>query len=159
MDGMKTNKIIVTRQADITAKHENHTEYEYYKHLVLPKKGNQCTVAVMEIPPGKAAYPYHYHVGITEVFYIISGEGKLETPEGEKKIAMGDVIVFPPGESGGHKIWNTSESATLRYIDVDTTTMSDVIFYPESEKVGMVLNGTPHSYYKEEDKTGYYDGE
>ena len=156
---MDTTKIIITRQTDIDAKHESHYEYEYYKHLVLPKIGNQCTVAIMEIPPGKSAFPYHYHVGITEVFYIVSGEGKLETPEGEKEISVGDVIVFPPGEDGCHKIWNSSETETLRYLDFDTTTMSDVMFYPQSDKIGMVLNGTPHSYYKASDKVDYYDGE
>ena len=156
---MDTNKTIVTRQADIAAKHEKHAEYEYYKHLVLPKAGNQCTIAIMEIPPGKAAFPCHYHIGITEVFYIISGEGNLETPEGEKKIASGDVIVFPPGEGGCHKIWNCSATESLRYIDFDTTTMSDVIFYPQSDKIGMVLNGTPHSFFKGTDAVDYYDGE
>ena len=156
---MDTNEIIITSQSDIKAKHECHDEYEYFKHIVLPKPGNQCTVAIMEIPPGKAAYPYHYHVGITEIFYIISGEGKLETPEGEKNIAAGDVVVFPPGKNGCHKIWNSSEKDALRYIDFDTTAMSDVVFYPQSDKIGMILNGIPSSYFKKADKVDYYDGE
>jgi uncharacterized cupin superfamily protein len=156
---MDAKKIIITRQANITARYETHAEYEYYKHTVLPKDGNQCTVTIMEIPPGKAAFPYHYHVGITEVFYIISGEGRLETPEGEKKIIAGDIIVFPCGEEGCHKIWNSSDTETLRYLDYGTTTMSDVIFYPQSDKIGMILNGTPHSFFKEADKVDYYNGE
>jgi uncharacterized cupin superfamily protein len=83
--------MILIKQSEITPKHESHGEYEYFKRLVLPKTGNQCTVAFMEIPPSKAAFPSHYHVGITEVFYIISGVGRLETAEGDKSVTAGDV--------------------------------------------------------------------
>ena len=156
---MKIEKIIITRQEDVVPKHEEHNSYEYNKHLIVPKEGNQCTVAIMEVPPLKAAFPYHYHVGITEVFYIISGEGKLKTQDGERKIIAGNIIVFPPGEAGSHKIYNTSPKEVLRYLDCDTTSSSDISFYPDSGKVGLIVDGKVHSFYKESDKTNYYEGE
>jgi uncharacterized cupin superfamily protein len=136
-----------------------HGGFAYDKQTVIAKKDNQCTVAFMEIPPGKSPYPRHYHFGITEVFYIISGEGRLETPEGDKFITAGDVIVFPPGEAGAHKIWNTSENDVLRYIDFDTTAINDLICYPDSGKIGFVRNGKPGLFFRENDKVGYYEGE
>jgi len=156
---MKITKTIIAKQEDTAPKHEVHGAYEYYKHLIVSKEENQCTVAIMEIPPLKAAFPYHYHVDITEVFYIISGEGSLRTEEGETKVAAGDVLVFPPGSAGSHKLCNTSPTEVLRYLDCDTTSRSDVAFYPDSGKIGLILNGKPHSFYKEADRTSYYDGE
>ena len=157
---MKIEKTIISNQASIEPKHEKHGQFEYYKHLIVPREGNQCTVAIMEIPPLKTSFPYHYHIAVTEVFYIISGEGAVITPEGERKVSSGDVIVFPPGKAGAHKIINTSQSEPLRYIDFDTTAQADVSFYPNSQKIGMILNGkTSKDYFKEDKAVDYYEGE
>lgn len=142
------------------AKHENHENYEYFKHLIVPKNSeNQCTVAIMEIPPQKTAFPYHFHVGITEVFYIISGKGKLETPDGDKEVTKGDIIVFPKGKEGAHRITNTSKSETLVYLDCDTTSASDVAFYPHSGKVGLLIDDQPNTFFEAENNVDYYKGE
>jgi len=156
---MKVENTLITNQGNVAPKHEIHGEYEYYKHLIVPKDGNQCTVAIMELSPQKAAFPYHYHVGITEVFYIISGEGVVKTPEGERKVTSGDVAVFPPGQAGCHKIFNTSQTETLRYIDFDTTAQADVTFYPDSGKIGAILNGKPTHVFMENSVVDYYEGE
>ena len=157
---MRIEKTLITNQASIEPKHENHGQFEYFKHLIVPREGNQCTVAIMEIPPLKASYPYHYHIAVTEVFYIISGEGVTITPEGERKVSSGDVIVFPPGPAGAHKILNTSQSEVLRYIDFDTTMQADVAFYPDSQKIGMILNGVvSKDVFMENRAVDYYEGE
>ena len=157
---MKVEKTIVLNQASVEPKHENYGQFEYYKHLIIPREGNQCTVAIMEIPPLKASYPYHYHIAVTEVFYIISGEGMVTTPEGEHDVSAGNIIVFPPGEAGTHKIFNTSQSEMLLYIDFGTTAQADVTFYPDSQKIGMILNGKPSKdYFKTITAVDYYEGE
>ncbi|MDR2148545.1 MAG: cupin domain-containing protein [Tannerella sp.] len=152
-------KTTVSSRKNVAPKHESHGEYEYLKYLILPKEGNQCTVAIMEIPPLKAAFPYHYHLGITEVFYIISGEGTVRTPEGERKVAVGDIIVFPPGAAGSHKIQNTSYTEPLRYVDFDTTSQPDVTVYPDSGKIGLIQGGKLTHVFKENSAVGYYEGE
>ena len=156
---MKLDKIIITRQVAIAPKHMEHGDFVYDVRVVVPKTDNQCTVAFMEISPGKSAYPRHYHFDITEVFYIISGKGRLETPEGDKPVTTGDVIVFPPGAAGVHKIWNTSENEPLRYIDFDTTAPNDLICYPASGKIGFDLNGKTGLFFRESDAVDYYEGE
>jgi uncharacterized cupin superfamily protein len=156
---MEKKQVLIINQANVEPKHENCGEYEYYKHLILPKDGNQCTVAIMEIPPQKAAFPYHFHIGITEVFYIISGEGSLKTPDKTYNVSPGDVIVFPPGQAGSHKIQNTSKTEPLRYLDFDTTNMADVTFYPDSKKVGLILNGRLTHIFMENSAVDYYTGE
>ena len=157
MDRFK--KALITNKSEIKPKREQHDKFEYEKYLVLPKTGNQCTIAFIDIEPGKSSFPYHYHVGITEVFYIISGEGIIITPDGKTTVKSGDVIAFPPGEAGAHRIVNTSESEKLCYLDVDTVSDSDVAFYPDSGKVGLIIGGKPHSFYRRADAVDYYEGE
>ena len=157
---MKIERTLITNQASVTLKHEKQGQYEYYKHLLVPRTGNQCTVAIMEIPPLKASYPYHYHIAVTEVFYIISGDGVIITPDGEFQASAGDVCVFPPGRAGAHKILNPSPSETLRYIDFDTTAAADVAFYPDSQKIGLILEGkASKDCFKEASAVDYYEGE
>jgi len=153
-------KKIITANVETTpSNHESYQNYEYFKHLIVPKEAaNQCTVAIMEIPPQKSSYPYHFHMGITEVFYIISGIGRLETPDGERAVTKGDVIVFPPGKQSAHRIMNMSESEMLVYLDCDTTSISDVTFYPHSGKMGTIVAGEP-AFFELKDKVDYYKGE
>jgi uncharacterized cupin superfamily protein len=157
---LSEKKIIISNAESIPARHEEHQKYEYFKHLIVPKKSeNQCTVSIMEIPPQKSAYPYHFHMGITEVFYIICGKGSLETPDGNKEVAQGDVIIFPPGKDGAHRILNTSKSDMLVYLDCDTISTPDVAFYPHSEKVGLILDGQPNTFFELANEVDYYKGE
>ena len=157
---MQQESILITSLDKLPAAHrQDHEPYEYFKHIVLGGAGNGCSVSFYELPPQKANYPYHYHTSVTEVFYIISGTGMLKTPDGEKKIRTGDVIVCPPHEKGAHRITNTSKTETLVYLDVDTVSSADVAFYPDSGKVGVLASGHYTAFFKKEDEVGYYDGE
>ena len=145
---------------DIPSKHKCvHDDYEYYKRDFIPKGyANQCAVSIYEIPPLKSAYPYHYHYKNEEVFYILSGEGILKTPEGEKIVTAGDFIFLPASSNGAHKMTNTSESEHLTYIDFDTVNDIDVAIYPDSKKIGIWGKGINRVYKMDED-VDYYDGE
>lgn len=157
---MSVKSVIIANLQNTPSKHESHENYEYFKHLIISKKPeNQCTVALMEIPPQKSAYPYHFHAGITEVFYIIDGKGKIETPDGDKEVAKGDVVVFPQGKEGAHRIFNTSETAMLIYLDCDTISAADVAYYPHSGKVGLIVDGQPNTFFDSADHVDYYKGE
>ena len=67
---------------NIPQSHKNeHEGYEYYRRkFVSFGEARNTSVSVYEIPPKKAAYPYHFHRNNEETFYIISGEGVLRTP-------------------------------------------------------------------------------
>lgn len=154
------NEILIINQNDLMKKHKaEHEPYEYIKYEVTPQKEfSQCYIAVYEIPPLKSNYPYHYHIANTEAFYIICGQGLLKTPQGEREIKSGDFIVCPPSEDGAHKIMNTSDCETLKYIDFDTANSPDVVFYPDSDKMGIMLHNNP-VFFKNNKGTDYYDGE
>ena len=136
-----------------------HEDYEYYKREFVPKvSSNQCVVSVYEIPPGKSAYPYHYHTKNEEVFYIVKGSGILKTPLGERLVSAGELLFFPTNENGAHKLTNHSTTEVLVYLDFDTLNDIDVAFYPDSKKIGVFGKGI-NQIYKTSDQVDYYDGE
>ena len=154
------DKLIITRKNQISPKHVSvHPKYEYIKYNPYVQDiGGQCKFAFYDIPPEKSNYPYHYHAQNVEIFYIISGTGMLETPEGDKEITAGDVIVCPPGKESAHKITNTSKDTVLSYIEVDTTHHPEVVKYPHSQKVG-IIDVDESVFYNEMETMNYYDGE
>jgi len=162
--------IIINKLGNITPKHQNeHKDYEYYKYevtdsrekyeVVSPKEGNQTVVAFYTLPPSKSNYPFHYHTTNEEVFYIISGNGILETFDKNYPISAGDIIVCPVGKNGAHKITNSSETENLIYLDVDTNNTPDIAYYPHSNKFGIRAAGEIRDNYSLDNKIDYYDKE
>ena len=145
---------------DIPLSHKcGHEGYEYFRRKFIPfGEAKNTLVSVYEIPPGKAAYPYHYHYKNEETFYILSGEGVLKTPDGEKRVAAGDFLFFPTGPEGAHKLTNCSEKENLVYIDFDVVHDIDVAIYPDSDKIGVWGMGINEIYPRSAD-VDYYQGE
>lgn len=157
---MNIDRITVLKKEDLASRrHVGKEPYEYVKYDVVKKRAeNRCTVAIYEIPPGKANYPLHYHLAAEEVFYILSGKGVLVTGEGEREVVPGDFVVCPPTGEGAHKLRNPSETKTLVYIDFDAGGFPDIAFYPDSGKVGIVRPGD-NTFYRESEAVDYYEGE
>ena len=145
---------------DIPASHKcEHEGYEYFRRKFVPfGEANHTHVCIYEIPPKKSAYPYHYHYKTEETFYIISGNGILRTPEGERKVSAGELLFFPAGEAGAHKLTNASKTENLVYIDFDATHELDIAEYPDSDKIGIWGMGINQIFPKSAD-VDYYDGE
>ncbi len=93
------------------------------------------------------------------MFYIIQGKGILVTLDGQKTIKQGDFILCPPGEKSAHKIINTSEYEVLKYVDFDTTNSPDIVHYPDSGKVGIIIHNKSSNFFRSEEEVDYYDGE
>ena len=145
---------------ELTQSHKNlHPDYEYYKKDFIPRGyADKTMVSIYEIPPGKSAYPYHYHLKNEETFYIIRGEGLLKTPQGEKAVSAGDLIFFPANEAGAHKLTNTSPAENLVYIDFDVIHDMDVTVYPDSKKIA-VWGKDVNKVYPLDANVDYYEGE
>lgn len=47
----------------------------------------------------------HYHPKAEEIYYIVSGRGRMKLEEEFREVEPGDAIAIPPGQK--HKIWNT----------------------------------------------------
>lgn len=138
---------------------KEHENYEYYRRKLVPYgSAKNAVVSVYEIPPRKAAYPYHYHHKNEEAFYILRGEGVLKTPEGERTVAAGDLLFFPTGPEGAHKLTNGSDTEMLVYIDFDVVHDVDLAVYPDSDKIGIWGMGID-KLFPQNSSTDYYEGE
>ena len=153
-------KIVHTRMEKIVPQERGDgSSYVYTRYPALPEgSAEHSAAAFYELPPGKANYPYHYHLTSEEIFYIISGTGTLKTPEGEREVRAGDLLFFPAGEAGAHKLTNSSDSEPLVYIDFDTLSDPNVCVYPDSNKVG-IYGKDLRKIYRMEDNVDYYDRE
>ena len=144
---------------DLPRTHKRGAEgYEFTRRDFLAVHEANTLVRVYELPPGKSAYPYHYHLKNEETFFILRGEGLLRTPEGERAVKAGDLLFFPAGENGAHKLTNTSEAEMLVYLDFDIVHDLDVTMYPDSGKIGIWGMGT-NKIYRIGDDVDYYEGE
>lgn len=83
----------------------------------------------------------------------------METKNETINVQTGDIIVFPCGEEGTHKITNISTNEKLLYIDFDTTNSPDIIKYVDSNKIGLIEHNISSSFYKEDSQVDYYYGE
>lgn len=89
---------------------------------------------VTVVPPGKRAWPFHNHHANEEMFFVLSGSGKLRFGAEEHAIRAGDFIAAPAGDrSTAHQIINSSDSE-LRYISVSTMLRPEIVEYPDSNK-------------------------
>ncbi len=154
------DKILHRAMEELPVRHHHHGEhYEYVRRSFVPRgAGQQSLVCVYEVPPRKSPYPYHYHLKDEETFYIVSGEGLLKTPEGEKPVHAGEFLFFPANEGGAHKLTNTSETENLVYIDFDVIHDLDVCIYPDSGKIG-VWGKEVNRVYPVDAHVDYYQGE
>lgn len=118
--------------------------------------------SLWELPPGEAAYPYHFHYADEEIVIVLSGKPSLRTPEGVRELEEGEAIHFPLGEEGAHQILNRGEE-TATFLAVSSHGRPDVVVYPDSDKIG-VGERLPHggglrAFFKRGDGVGYFDGE
>lgn len=98
---------------------------------------------LVELAPGKAAYPIHFHFANEEMFYILQGRGTVRLGENEFAIDQGDFISIPAADASlAHQIVNTSSSA-LRYLAVSTMNEPDVVLYPDSAKIAVYAGTAP----------------
>ena len=110
---------------------------------------------IRSLDPGKYSYPYHFHRAAEELFYVISGEAKLRTPDGFTKIEAGDLAFFEEGETGAHQVYNHSNEPCV-YLDIRTMPSIDVCEYPDSGKVNII----PYmEIFEKSAQVSYFTGE
>lgn len=91
-------------------------------------------VSLWELPPGEAAYPYHFHYADEEVVIVLAGRPTLRSPEGERVLAQGEAVRFELGPEGAHQIYNPS-AETVRFLAVSSHGRPDIVVYPDSDKI------------------------
>ena len=112
-------------------------------------------LTVYDLAPGQSAFPYHYELGREEWLLVLAGRPTLRDPDGEEELALGDLVVFPEGEDGAHKVTNNTDEA-VRIAMISNKDEPSVSFYPDSGKVGVWPDG---KLFRLTDEVAYFDGE
>lgn len=112
-----------------------------------------------ELPPGEKTWPYHFTYGSEEWLLVVSGRPTLRTPEGERELERGDVVVFGEGPDGAHQLINRS-GEPARVLILSYQSALTVVHYPDSDKVGFWARSDGHrALLAGEPELEYWDGE
>jgi uncharacterized cupin superfamily protein len=82
------------------------------------------------VPPGQANCPYHYESD-EEWLLVLEGRLTVRHPEGEDELEAGDLVCFPEGPDGAHRLLNRAESVA-RALFLATTGRPANVCYPDS---------------------------
>ena len=91
---------------------------------------------VYDLPPGQNSFPYHYEYGCEEWLLIVAGRPTLRHPDGADELEPGDLVCFPEGPAGAHKVTNATDE-TVRIMILSTKGSPAVAVYPDSDKIGV----------------------
>jgi uncharacterized cupin superfamily protein len=119
-------------------------------------------LSLWELPPGEAAYPYHFHYTEEELVVVLAGTPSLRSADGWRELREGEVAAFPRGEHGGHQLVNRTPE-TVRFLSFSTSGEPDVVIYPDSGKLGaferLPDGGGLRAMFRLSDAVDYHDGE
>lgn len=149
--------------------HQAHgVEFEaYFANINSKACPNGLGARLVQVPPGKRAWPHHAHYANEEMFVILSGEGMLRFGSGVWPVKEGDVVICPAG--GGevaHQL--VAGDAILCYIAISTMREPDILTYPDSEKISIFVGSAPggdktqrrlEGIWMQSDTVGYWEGE
>lgn len=107
-----------------------------YRALLFSDSGGLTQFGAFEeiLPPGSSSSVKHWHAQEDEMIYVLHGEVTLH--EGDRSVVMhqGDAATFKAGDPTGHCLQNLSK-AEVRYLVIGTRSSSDVITYPDHNRV------------------------
>jgi uncharacterized cupin superfamily protein len=121
--------------------------------------GSALGASVYELPPGQALCPYHYEYGDEEWLLVLQGTPTLREPAGERVLRAWDVVCFPAGPAGAHKISNAT-AETVRILMFSTVNTPAASVYPDSGKIGIWTgNKADDALVFQSSAVTYYEGE
>jgi uncharacterized cupin superfamily protein len=121
--------------------------------------GQALSVKAYDVPPGQSLCPYHYEFE-EEWLVVLDGALALRGPDGEDELVSGDVVCFPPGPAGAHKVTNRGD-ATTRLMMFSSAREPAVAVYPDSDKIGVWPGNADDTrlFRRADGDLEYYDGE
>jgi uncharacterized cupin superfamily protein len=115
--------------------------------------------SVYELPPGQAICPYHYEYAEEEWLVVLEGRPTLRDPDGETELEPWDVVFFPTGPDGAHRVTNRTEEP-VRVLMFSPLIYPAATVYPDSDKVAVWTgNRDDDLIARRSSKVDYFDGE
>lgn len=112
------------------------------KQLGAAARGRKLGCSLMELPPGKHAFPHHYHLANEEAYFILSGTGRLRLGEETLAVKAGDYVALVSGPEGAHQLVNDG-AGPLRYLAFSTMVEPEITVYVDSKKVFLMAGSAP----------------
>ncbi len=112
---------------------------------------------IYDMEPGQSSCPYHYEYE-EEWLLVVDGTVVVRAPDGEHTLERGEVVCFPPGPAGAHKLMNRSESPA-RMLLFSSSRSPAVAVYPDSDKVGVYVDGADDLIFKRGTAVPWSEGE
>ena len=138
------------------------------RRLAFHAQGHKLGCSHYEVPPGKTAFPFHYHCANEEAIFVLAGEGTIRIGHERVPVRAGDYIAHPPGPDHAHQMINTG-TVPLSYLCMSTMTPVEVVGYPDSKKLAASAAASTEEamhgrrwlrhIWREGPSAGYYDGE
>jgi uncharacterized cupin superfamily protein len=114
---------------------------------------------VYGLDTGQSICPYHYEYGNEEWLIVLGGRPTLRTPAGERVLDPGDVVCFPEGADGAHKVTNRA-AEPARVLMLSTDLRPAVAVYPDSDKIGVFpANADDRLLVRRSSGVDYWEGE
>ena len=86
---------------------------------------------------------------------MLEGRPELRTPEGEEELEPGDLVCFPAGPDGAHKV-DEPPGEPARIVILSTKNEPAIAVYPDSNKIGV---WPPGKLFRLGDAVDYWEGE
>lgn len=111
--------------------------------IAAPCGAGHLGARLVEVPPGKSAWPFHNHHANDELFVILAGRGTLRFGGTEHAVGPGQVVVCPAGGPETAHQLTAGPEAPLSYVAVSTMREPDVMEYPDSGKITVFAGAAP----------------
>lgn len=113
---------------------------------------------VYDLPAGSSSSPYHYEYD-EEWLLVVDGTVVLRAADGEHALQRGDLVRFPGGPEGAHKVLNRSD-VPARTLMFSTARLPAVSVYPDSDKIAIWSGNEPDELiFKRETAVPWAEGE
>jgi uncharacterized cupin superfamily protein len=146
--------------AEVEVSSERPDGYRFAFARLGPRIGASLIGAtVYDLLPGQSSFPYHYEYGCEEWLLVVAGRPTLRHPGGEDELEPGDLVCFPEGPEGAHKVTNGTEES-VRIMILSTKSEPAVAVYPDSDKIGVWPgNEADEIMIRRESDVDYWDRE
>ena len=95
---------------------------------------------IYDLEPGQGSSPYHYEYD-EEWLLVVDGTVVVRTPDGEHALDRGELVRFPAGPEGAHKIMNRSDAPARTLLFSRRGAGYAVSVYPDSDTIGVWAGG------------------
>jgi uncharacterized cupin superfamily protein len=112
---------------------------------------------IYDLAPGASSSPYHYEYD-EEWLLVVEGTVVLRAPDGEHTLERGDLVRFPRGPEGAHKVMNRSASPARTMLFSSRRGLA-VSVYPDSDTVGVWAGGENDLVFRRETAVPWSHGE